>query len=445
MTLHDKVAWSQGMFLQPHHFQQETRALEHLIDTRLRAADAHAWGHAELVLDESLLALGRVGLVRARGVLPDGTPYALPDHDPLPAPLEVPADLKGERVCLAAPLARAGATDFDLGLDGSAADAARYGVTELQLRDQTNATDEPQTIQVGRLRLRLLRERELGNGWTALGVVRVIERRADAQVVLDRAYIPPQTRLDATEHLHASAALLHGRLQQFARLLAERMGSAAHGVSEIADFLLLMTLNRNEPLFRQFAGGPQVHPALFHRACLQLAGELSSFGTDSRTPREFALYRHDDLQATFATLIEQLRVQLSGVPVPRATPIELTDRQHGFRTAVIRDTELLRGAAFVLAVHAQLPAEQLSQRFLAHAKVGPVERIKELVSLALPGIALRSLPVAPRQLPFHAGHHYFEVQRDGELWKQLEHSGNLALHVAGDFPGLELQLWAIRP
>ncbi len=66
------------------------------------------------------------------------------------------------------------------------------------------------------------------------------------------------------------------------------------------------------------------------------------------------------------------------------------------------------------------------------------------LGLALPGIALQALPVAPRQLPFHAGHFYFELDRGGELWKQLEKTGNLAMHIAGDFPSLELELWAIR-
>jgi type VI secretion system protein ImpJ len=73
-----------------------------------------------------------------------------------------------------------------------------------------------------------------------------------------------------------------------------------------------------------------------------------------------------------------------------------------------------------------------------------VDRIKDLVNLQLPGVTMRSLPVAPRQLPFHAGSHYFELERQGELWKQIERSGSLVLHVAGDFPGLELELWAIR-
>ena len=49
-----------------------------------------------------------------------------------------------------------------------------------------------------------------------------------------------------------------------------------------------------------------------------------------------------------------------------------------------------------------------------------------------------------RQLPFHAGHFYFELERSSDLWRQFQKTGNLALHIAGDFPELELELWAIR-
>ena len=143
-------------------------------------------------------------------------------------------------------------------------------------------------------------------------------------------------------------------------------------------------------------------------------------------------------------MLADLREHLSAPIQRHAVPIELVDRSHGVRTAVVSDTSLLRSAGFVLGVRAALPPEQLRARFAAQCKLGPVDRIKELVNLQLPGIGLRALPVAPRQLPFHAGSHYFELDRQGELWKALERSGNLALHVAGDFPGLELELWAVR-
>jgi len=98
----------------------------------------------------------------------------------------------------------------------------------------------------------------------------------------------------------------------------------------------------------------------------------------------------------------------------------------------------------VLAAKAQLPTERLQASLPTLVKIGPGERIRDLVNLNLPGIVLRSLPVAPRQIPFHAGFLYFELERSGDLWKQTEQSGVLALHIAGEFPGLELEFWAVR-
>ena len=40
--------------------------------------------------------------------------------------------------------------------------------------------------------------------------------------------------------------------------------------------------------------------------------------------------------------------------------------------------------------------------------------------------------------------HVKDSSRTGDLWKQLERSGGLAIQVGGEFPGLELELWALR-
>ena len=443
MSSRSKVIWSQGMFLQPHHFQQEARHVEHLIDMRARATAPHAWGFFELVLDDGLLALGRIGIVRASGVLPDGTPFSIPAIDAAPVPLELHADMKSEIVSLAVPVTRVGVTEVDFGEAGTA-ELFRFRATHEELRDHTNAADEPEPIQTGALQLSLLRARDATDACAQLGIARVVERRADNQVVLDRSYIAPQMRIEATAQLSATASLLHGLIQQRAQLLASRMGQLGAGVSEMADFLMLQALNRAEPLFRQFAGAPHVHPSEFHMACLQLAGDLATFASDARHPPAFPLYRHTDLHATFAPVVDALRRMLSVVLERNALQIELVERARGVRTGVFPDAELARNANFVLAVNAQLPSDQLRQRFPSQSKLGPPERLRDLVNLQLPGVVMRLLPTAPRQLPFHAGFHYFELDRGGDLWKQIERSSSLALHVAGDFPGLELELWAIR-
>lgn len=443
MSWRAKVVWSSGMFLQPHHFQQETRYLERLVDARARCISPFAWGFTELELDEGLLALGKLGISRASGLLPDGTPFSMPQLDPLPAPMEVPADVKGEIIYLALPLQREGLNEVDFGT-GDVGELARYGAVEEEVRDNTDASDEPTTIQTGRLRLRLVRAKEATEAYALLGVALVAERRSDGQVTLERSYIAPQVAIDATAQLSASASLLHGLILQRAQALAGRMGQLSHGVSELADFLMLQTLNRNEPVFSQHAATPNAHPRELHGDCLRLAGDLATLSSAARRPPEFPPYRHDDLVRTFTPVFDALRGMLTAVLEQNAMQISLVDRNHGVRTAVVTDLEIARSGTFVLAVNAQMPGEQLRQRFPAQTKIGPPEKLRDLVNLQLPGIGLRSLPVAPRQLPFHAGYFYFELDRGGELWKPIEQNGNVALHISGDFPGLELELWAIR-
>src|SRR3954462_4448329 len=200
MSWRNAVVWSQGMFLQPHHFQQEARYVARMVDARAQTLSPYAWGFHELVLDDALLALGRVGIARASGVLPDGTPFAIPQLDAPPAPLDIAADLKGEIVYLALPLSRGGVTEVDFGSDdGSApADTCRVAAVEESVRDHTSASDEPASIQTGRLKLRLLRAKELTDAYAAIGIAQVVERRSDNQVALDRSYIAPQVVLDAS-------------------------------------------------------------------------------------------------------------------------------------------------------------------------------------------------------------------------------------------------------
>ena len=156
-------------------------------------------------------------------------------------------------------------------------------------------------------------------------------------------------------------------------------------------------------------------------------------------------YVHDDLALSFKPVMDDLRLSLSMVLEQTAIPIPLQDRKYGIRVASIPDVELQRNAQFVLAVMAQLPGDALRARFPTQVKIGTVERIRDLVNLQLPGVPLRPLPVAPRQIPYNAGYTYFELEtRGSDMWKQLETSGGMAMHIAGEFPGLELEFWAIR-
>ena len=86
----------------------------------------------------------------------------------------------------------------------------------------------------------------------------------------------------------------------------------------------------------------------------------------------------------------------------------------------------------------------MRRHFAGQVKLGPVEEIRQLVNSALPGIGMRPLPVAPRQIPYHAGVVYFQLEAESPYWAKMTTSGGVAVHVSGDYPGLTMELWAIR-
>ena len=430
------------MLLQPQHLQQAERHLDHVRHLTLRACTPYAWGFTELEIDQAALTLGKLALVKAVGVFGDGTVFDMPAVDPLPPPLDVTGSMRDEVVVLALPMRRPGGREADV---ESSDELVRHLVLESEVPDSNTACERTAMLQLGQLNARLARGSDANDAWAALKLVRVRERREDNQLLLDRAHIPPLLDVRAHAVMRGWLEELLGLLHQRGEALAGRMTQGGTGgVAEIADFMLLQTVNRHQGVFSHLQTMATLHPRHFYEHALALAGDLATF-RDSRRVRDFPPYVHDDLEATFRPLMDDLRRSLSMVLEQSAIRIELHDRKHGVRVALIPDVELQRNATFVLAVNSQMPGEALRARFPTQVKIGPVERIRDLVNLHLPGVTLTPLPVAPRQIPFHTGANYFELDtRHNDLWRQLEQSGGMAMHIAGEFPGLDLAFWAIR-
>jgi type VI secretion system protein ImpJ len=443
MSQKHKVVWSEGMFLRPQHFQQFERYIESLVAQRTAALQGFYWGVSHLALDRDALAIGKLVLTEAQGVLPDGTPFGFAHPDDAPGALDVPDSAHDVRVMLALPRMRPGATDVQY--EDEPDSLARYLVHETEVEDSGAIGMEPALVQVGRLRLRLMLETDMGDEWVGVGVARVIERRADNRVVLDERYVPASLSCGAQPLLLGFAQELYGLLQARSEVLAARLSQPGRGgVSEVADFMLLETVNRYIGSLWHARQASWLHPERLFHDWLMLACDLATYTSPNRRPEVLPVYEHDDLQATFGPLMDELRRSLSAVLEQHALQIPLQDRGQGVRVAQIPDLELLRTAGFVLAVHADMPSDTVRARFPAQVKIGPVERIRDLVHLQLPGVTVRAMPVAPRQIPYNAGHIYFELDKGGDFWKQLERTGALALHLAGEFPGLTLEFWAIR-
>src|SRR5450830_1043321 len=424
MSWNNRVVWSEGMFIGTQHFQQHDRYLENLIDARSRPLSAGAWGFSELLIDQGLLAQGKLAIVSARGLLPDGTPFNIPQDDLAPSPLNIDDNLRDGLVYLALPLKRAGARDtVDEGEDLG---AARYVSQVREVRDDNAPFENRAPVAVGSRALRLLTAQDGISDYAAIGVVRIKEKRADRALVLDDTYIPPVLDVAASKPLSAFRSELLGLLHQRGEALAGRVvASGAGGASEIADFMLLQLVNRAQPLIQHLSQLSPLHPERLFSELVSLAGEFATFSTAGRRPQEYPQYQHDDLALSFAPVMQALREALSMLIDSKATPIPIVEKAYGIHVAMLAD-------------------KTLRARFGQQSKVGSVEHIRDLVNLQLPGIGLLPLPVAPRQLPYHAGSTYYELDRGSEHWQQLSNSGGFAFHIAGQFPGLNLAFWAIR-
>ena len=444
MSWDSKVLWTEGLFLQPHHFQQADRYVEGLIAGLSRRIGPYTWGVSELEIDDEALKIGQFALRSCTGLTQDGVVFRVPASDDHPPALEVPSDIKDCVVYLTVPARREGAAEVDM--SGAELSAARLRPREQEVTDTMGRNGKPVTLAVGKLRLQFALEVDDLSDRLAIPIARIIEVRADQEVLLDKSFMPSCLDIRAAETLGGFLVELDGMLGHRMRALSGRLtqSGTAKGAAEIQDFLLLMVINRNLPVIRHLCSIENAHPVQVYQQCVSLVGELSTFMAPEKHPPQLPSYQHHDLVATFAPVIATLREYLSRVLHQTAVSIPLEPRKYGISVGVINDRKLLGDASFVLAVTADVAAENVRRHFAGQAKVGPVEEIRQLVNSALPGIALRPLPVAPRQIPYDSAAVYFELDGGDASWGKMTTSGGIAVHVSGEYPGLKMELWAIR-
>ena len=444
MSWDSKVLWTEGLFLQPHHFQQADRYAEALVTGLAGRILPYAWGVSTLEIDEAALKIGQLAIKGATGLTQDGTVFRVPSADNHPPALEVPPNIKDCVVYLTVPQRRQGASEVDL--TGAELSASRLRPAEIEVTDTMSQDRKAVTLGVGKMRLQFALAVDDLADKLSIPIARIIEVRSDREVILDGGFIASCLDVRAAAPLVGFLRELEGLLAHRVTALSGRLSDSGstRAVAEITDFLLLMVVNSALPMIRHLGTIENVHPQVVFAEGLKLAGQLATFmASDKRAP-EIPAYRHDDLTRSFAPLVRTLRQYLSSVLEATAISIPLEPRKYGISVGVIADRKLLSTAGFVLAVKAEIPDDTIRRHFSGQVKIGPVEEIRQLVNSALPGIALRPLPVAPRQIPYHAGVVYFQLESESPYWGKMTTSGGIAVHVSGDYPGLSMELWAIR-
>jgi type VI secretion system protein ImpJ len=440
MSSQNRVLWKEGLFLRPHHFQQSDRYHERLLEARVRNISPYPWGFSALEIDRDLLEQRKFALRRAAGVLPDGTPFDAPADSPLPPPVDIPEAASGQLVWLTMPMFSPNTREVD---ETGSESASRYVAGTEMFIDSSSALRVEEEIDLALPRLALELRRTAKPGFTCLGIARLLEVR-DKAVLLDEQYVPP-TLITAAHPtidgwIDRVLGWINNKVDELARYAAD---PTAGGGMQSADYFMLQILNRESPVLRHFRRSRYVHPERLYEELIRLAGEIATFASPERRAHDYAVYDHDDLHNSFEPVLRDIQAFLSVSFGRRALRLEIIERAQNAFVSAIRDRSLFRTANLILEVSARRPLTEIQSQFPHLFKIGPNTKMNEIVHAHLPGVGLQHLPTPPPQIRALADHVYFLLDRNSPLWPDFSSAQAIAMHFSGDWPELELELWAV--
>ncbi len=422
------------MLMCPQHMQQQDLYHEQHLEARLQALSPAPWGVLSAHFDAPALKAGTLQLAAFRGVLPDGTPVAfdaLGSLRPTSRAIGPHFAAKAEAlaVYLGLPLMREGVANYALSAEASG--AQRFRSVIRRVFDLTLARNERE-LQVSEPALVLLFEGEPNKDHAALKIAEVVRDEAGGFALSD-SYIPPCLALHAAPNLGAELQDILGRGLTKRRKLAEERRSRDGAkidltVRELEKSLFLHALDRSIAWLKHISDSPETPPLPVYQALVQLAGALMTVASEG-DPADLPPFQYNDLRATFAPLLAELRRLLSREFDPVCIEVPLRPHQGNSWVGELRDERLLHCTTFVMAVEIEGDLVVASNEIPEVTKIASWQRISAIVRLNALGVPIRATFRPPPEVPIQPKQVYFLVDTSDQLWHELVAARKVAVYL----------------
>lgn len=436
------------MYLGPHHFQAQSRYFEDSIHFAASALWFEGYGLVGCGLDAEALRNGTLSVLHARGILPDGLSFHMPECDALPPARNIaelfPPTRDKVRVLLAIPARKPGGVNCVVTATPEVP-AARYVSESREVYDETTGRDE-KPVQFGRKNFALFLDEEMPEGTVGLPIARIM-RDGSGHFVFDPDFIPPCTHIGASERLMRMLGRLIGILEEKSAAMSAS-GSAAgrtwseYSTRDIAQFWLLHTVNSALAPLRQLNSARRVHPEELFVQWLRLGGALCTFAIESH-PRALPLYNHLLLDECFGALDHHIRTHLETVVPTNVVSIPLRKVSDYFYEGDVTDQRCLDNSRWIFSIRAPVGEVDLIAKTPQLVKICSKMFVPKLVEKALPGMTLAQLPVPPSAVSTRVDAQYFSVSKGGPCWDHIVQTRQVGVYIPGELPDPALELLVV--
>lgn len=441
-----RVAWSEGMFLSPHHMQHTDRVSEAQLAYHLQLVNPFHWGVLELALDSAALADHRVQVSALTAILRGG---AVVSPDPSDVePRKFDPSRSGFSV-FAGISHLPGGREGGLPSGASAKQASRYQVQSI---DVTNLIQPDSIVSVPVLtpHVRLFLSGEEAEA-EAFDILRIAEIEATGSANepfrVRPTYAPPILTVEAWPPLKSMLESLVNHMQAKVRLVAASRASMTR--LDTARMLLGYTLARMAPVLTTMLASKGAHPHLIYTALVETAAGLVCMTRDSML--EVPPYDHTEIYRTFADLAQLIKVELDREFKERSTEVQLpfVAASSAYAASGLSHELLDTKNAFYIGVKAELDSEELVRLVMTEARLSSISGLEFIVKHSTKGVRLEHLPAPPIDVDPRPGFVFFRVEPSGRAssqnqWRKILDEHSLALSL-GRIEQADVRFFAVEP
>jgi type VI secretion system protein ImpJ len=434
MKAPQRIIWSEGMFMSPHHMQQLDLYHESLVETRLGSVCLYPWGVASLQFDMEALRAGQVSLLEFFGILPDGLAVAFEggqEESPATRPVEGhfhPTQQLLE-VYLGIPKERSDVESY--GAAGKLGASPRFSPRSRPVGD-LHASTSVVHISFAQRNMKLLFGDEPRDDFDSLKIAELTRDKSGSLVLVD-SYIPPSLRIGASpfimNELRSLLRLIVSKQRQIASRRRHRDESSLEfTASDVTLFLELHALNGIIPYLSHVIEAGNMRPHDLYLMLSRLGGQLCTFSADS-DPAVMPPFQFTNLRVTFEELFRRLLELMRAVALEQCITVQLERGADGLYRAKLEDERIDRCGQFLLMVRSELSEQVIVDQLPKLSKLGSWSQIQGLVSATSQGIPLQVTYRPPPEVPIRPGASYFALTTQDDGWRNVLREHAVALYL----------------